>query len=69
MSIDTSLPRVSICELGAMGIGMSRNLLRKEFKVSGYDIVPTLVERLVESEGQTTSSPEEAAEKTPTFSS
>ncbi|PLB52476.1 hypothetical protein P170DRAFT_472367 [Aspergillus steynii IBT 23096] len=57
-----SLPRVSVCGLGAMGIGMSRNLLKKGFTVSGYDIVPKLVDRLVESGGKATASPKEAAE-------
>lgn len=57
-----SLPRVSVCGLGAMGIGMSRNLLKKGFTVYGYDIVPALVERFVQSGGKATSSPKEAAE-------
>lgn len=56
------LPRVSVCGLGAMGIGFSRNLIKKGFIVSGYDIVPALVDRFVESGGKAISSPKEAAE-------
>ncbi|KAF4458295.1 3-hydroxyacid dehydrogenase reductase [Fusarium albosuccineum] len=62
MSTTSSLPRVSVCGLGAMGIGMSRNLLKKGFQVSGYDIVPQLVKRFVQSGGKATSSPREAAQ-------
>ncbi|KAJ3542870.1 hypothetical protein NM208_g3873 [Fusarium decemcellulare] len=62
MATTSSLPRVSVCGLGAMGIGMSRNLLKKGFKVSGYDILPELVERFVQSGGKATSSPREAAQ-------
>lgn len=59
-----SLPRVSICGLGAMGIGMARNLLKHGFKVSGYDIVPALVERSVQSGATAAASPKTAAENT-----
>ncbi|KAF4967331.1 hypothetical protein FSARC_5097 [Fusarium sarcochroum] len=45
-----------------MGIGFSRNLIKKGFTVSGYDIVPALVDRFVQSGGIATSSPKEAAE-------
>ncbi|KAJ3508169.1 hypothetical protein NM208_g15860 [Fusarium decemcellulare] len=62
MSAKSSLPRVSVCGLGAMGIGMSRNLIKDGFAVSGYDIVPALVDRFVQSGGKATSSPKEAAE-------
>lgn len=58
----SSLPRVSVCGLGSMGIGFSRNLIEKGFVVSGYDVVPRLVHRLVETGGKATSSPKEAAE-------
>ncbi|KAJ4252854.1 hypothetical protein NW762_010760 [Fusarium torreyae] len=62
MTVNASLPRVSVCGLGAMGIGFSRNLIKKGFTVSGYDIVPALVDRFVQSGGTATSSPKEAAE-------
>ncbi|KAI0545923.1 NAD binding domain of 6-phosphogluconate dehydrogenase-domain-containing protein [Xylaria curta] len=62
MTSNTSLPRVSVCGLGAMGIGFSRNLIKKGFKVSGYDVVPQLVDRFVASGGAATSSPKEAAQ-------
>lgn len=57
-----SFPRVSFCGLGAMGIGMSRSLLKKGFTVSGYDVVPKLVDKFVECGGKATTSPKEAAE-------
>lgn len=61
-SITATLPRVGVCGLGAMGIGMSRNLMKDGFSVSGYDIIPQLVDRFVQSGGNGTSSPKEAAE-------
>ncbi|OAA54344.1 3-hydroxyacid dehydrogenase/reductase [Niveomyces insectorum RCEF 264] len=65
MAASTSLPRVSVAGLGAMGIGFARNLLKAGFEVYGYDIVPALVDRFVQSGGKATatSSPKEAAEK------
>lgn len=62
MTINDPLPRVSVCGLGAMGIGFSRNLINKGFAVSGYDIVPQLVDRFVQSGGTSASSPKEAAQ-------
>ncbi|KAI8659055.1 hypothetical protein NCS56_01122200 [Fusarium sp. Ph1] len=62
MSPKSSLPRVSVCGPGAMGIGMPRNLIMNGFTVSGYEIVPTLVDMFVQRGGKATSSPKEAAE-------
>lgn len=67
MSINKALPRVSVCGLGAMGIGFCRNLIKKGFSVSGYDIVPQLVDRFVQSGGTATSSPREAAQGAEVF--
>ncbi|KAH7134286.1 NAD binding domain of 6-phosphogluconate dehydrogenase-domain-containing protein [Dactylonectria macrodidyma] len=61
-SNNSALPRVSICGLGAMGIGMSQNLIKDGFSVSGYDVVPQLVDRFVQSGGQATLNPKEAAQ-------
>ncbi|EEU35117.1 uncharacterized protein NECHADRAFT_16163, partial [Fusarium vanettenii 77-13-4] len=57
-----SLPRVSVCGLGAMGIGMPRNLIMNGFTVSGYEIVPALVDMFVQRGGKAILSPKEAAE-------
>ncbi|VUC26798.1 unnamed protein product [Clonostachys rosea] len=62
MTINATLPHVSVCGLGAMGIGFSRNLIKHGFKVSGFDVVPQLIDRFVQSGGTATSSPREAAE-------
>lgn len=50
-----------------MGIGFCRNLIKKGFAVSGYDIVPQLVDRFVQSGGTATSSPKEAAQSAEVF--
>ena len=38
---------VGFIGLGAMGDGMSKNLLRAGFNVRGYDVEPARVERLI----------------------
>ncbi|KAM6484901.1 NAD binding domain of 6-phosphogluconate dehydrogenase-domain-containing protein [Trichoderma sp. SZMC 28011] len=62
MTASKSLPRVGVCGLGAMGRGMSKNLLAKGFTVTGYDIVPQLIEQFSQKGGKAAGSPKEAAE-------
>jgi L-threonate 2-dehydrogenase len=47
--------------LGAIGLGMCRNLLEAGFAVTGYDVRPEAVEALVEEGGERARSPAEAA--------
>ncbi len=48
--------------LGAMGDGMSKNLLRAGFRVRGYDIEQARIDRLVEAGGEGVHSPRAAAD-------
>ncbi|OAA54591.1 3-hydroxyacid dehydrogenase/reductase [Niveomyces insectorum RCEF 264] len=54
--------KVGVAGLGAMGGGMARHLLKKEFHVTGYDVYPPSVDKLVEAGGVAARTAAEAAE-------
>ncbi len=47
--------------LGAMGAGMARNLVRRQFEVRGFDVSPAALTQLEADGGAATTSPAEAA--------
>ena len=51
---------VGVVGLGNMGFGMAKNLLRAGFTVTGYDVRPASIERLVDIGGRPASSPADA---------
>jgi 3-hydroxyisobutyrate dehydrogenase len=53
--------KIGFIGLGAMGDGMTRNLLKAGYDVRGYDINPDATARLASAGGQTASSAAEAA--------
>ena len=55
--------RVGFIGLGAMGDGMTKNLLKAGFTVRGYDIDSANVQRLVDAGGEAADSPAQAAEE------
>jgi L-threonate 2-dehydrogenase len=58
----TENQKIGFIGLGAMGMGMARNLLEKGFAVTGYDVRSEAVERLVEAGGERADSPADAAQ-------
>ena len=57
-------PRVGFIGLGLMGDPMSRNVLKKGFPLTVYDVRPEAVQRLAEAGAKAASSPREVAEQT-----
>jgi 3-hydroxyisobutyrate dehydrogenase len=55
------LPQIGFCGLGAMGGGMARNLVKRGFPVTGYDLYQPLVDKFVAVGGQAARSPSAAA--------
>ncbi len=53
--------RVAVIGLGSMGFGMAQSLKRTGFTVTGYDVSPEPVARLVDEGGRGAASPAEAA--------
>lgn len=47
--------------LGAMGFGMASNLLKKGYKVTGFDVYAPTLDRFKSVGGDTATSPREAA--------
>jgi 3-hydroxyisobutyrate dehydrogenase len=58
----TGNQRIGFVGLGAMGMGMARNLLEKGFAVTGYDVRSEAIDRLVEAGGTRADSPAAAAD-------
>jgi len=56
-------PQIGFIGLGTMGEAMAEHLLGAGFKVTGYDINPTAVERLVRAGGRAAASAAAAAER------
>ncbi|HEY0330137.1 MAG TPA: L-threonate dehydrogenase [Rhodopseudomonas sp.] len=56
------LPHVAVIGLGSMGFGMASSLRRKGFAVTGCDVSPDAVARLVAAGGRGAATPAEAAE-------
>jgi len=54
--------KIGFVGLGAMGAAMARQLVAKQFQVTGYDINPAAVEALVAAGGHAAASSAEAAE-------
>ncbi len=61
MAIPTEKPRVAFIGLGAMGQPICSHILRARHDVAGYDVNPTVLERLREQGLETASSPSAAA--------
>lgn len=57
----TTLPRIGVCGLGAMGGGMARHLLKSDFAVTGFDSYTPAVDELVKSGGRGVTTPAAAA--------
>lgn len=53
--------RIGVIGLGRMGTPMARNLMKKGFPVSGYDVVPGLVAALAQDGARAATSPADAA--------
>jgi putative dehydrogenase len=53
--------KAAIIGLGSMGVGMALSLLRAGLDVTGFDIAPTPLQRLVEAGGHSAATPAEAA--------
>lgn len=51
----------AVIGLGRMGAGMAQNLMRRGFRLSGYDVDPTTVERFAAGGGRFAADPAEAA--------
>lgn len=56
-----SRPRVAFLGLGVMGGAMLRNLVKRGFEVSGYDVVPAALDRLADVACRRATSPADAA--------
>lgn len=57
-----TIKNIGFIGLGAMGSGMARNLLKHGFAVTGYDLVPELVECAVSEGAMAAETPRAAAE-------
>ncbi|QIX00020.1 hypothetical protein AMS68_005537 [Peltaster fructicola] len=57
----SQMPRIGWTGLGAMGGGMATNLVKKGFKVTGYDVYQPLVDKFVQAGGTAAKTPKEAA--------
>ncbi|CAK7235654.1 hypothetical protein SBRCBS47491_009368 [Sporothrix bragantina] len=54
---------IGVAGLGAMGGGMARHLLKEGFRVTGYDVYPPFMDKLVEAGGHAARTPADLAEK------
>ncbi|CAG8415611.1 unnamed protein product [Penicillium salamii] len=62
MTTMASKPKVAFIGLGAMGIGMAIHLLDDGFAVTGFDVNPMALEKLLAMGGTAASSPKECAQ-------
>ncbi|KAJ5093640.1 hypothetical protein N7456_009501 [Penicillium angulare] len=60
--ISREKPKIAFVGLGAMGIGMAIHLLEDGFPVSGFDVNPMALERLLAMGGTAASNPRECAQ-------
>ena len=63
-NIDDAIASVGVIGLGVMGLPISTNIAKEGFDVSGYDILPRRIEKLVENGGKATGSALDVAKKT-----